>query len=141
MPANRSPAANRAHTLSRRKSSGTMSWSSSAQSSGHDTGAPGRGRTEYTLAMLAPDRFIWWSMNTCPARRARGHCMVAVSGSARTTSRPTRSTNARTSTYGWTGSTGTNTCMPVAPDVLAKARRPSPSSTTLISLATWHTSA
>jgi hypothetical protein len=30
--------------------------------------------------MLAPDRFIWWSMNTFPARSATGQAMVAFSG-------------------------------------------------------------
>ena len=44
--ANRSPPANRSQTLSIRKSPGSMSVSSSSQSSGVDTGAPGSGRSE-----------------------------------------------------------------------------------------------
>ncbi len=44
--ANRSPAANRSQTLSIRKSPGSRSSSSSSQSSGVDTGAPGSGRSE-----------------------------------------------------------------------------------------------
>jgi hypothetical protein len=44
--ANRLPSANRSQTLSIRKSPGSTSVSSSSQSSGVDTGAPGSGRSE-----------------------------------------------------------------------------------------------
>ena len=67
--------------------------------SGVDTGARGSGRSEYAAAMLAPCRFMLWSMNTLPVRSAIFHAIVTRSGSAFVIIRPQAPTNARTCPY------------------------------------------
>ena len=63
--------ANRSHTLSIRKSCGSKPPSkTSSHVSGVETGARGSGRTEYIASMMAPWRFMLWSMNTLPLRSA-----------------------------------------------------------------------
>ena len=64
--------------------------------SGVETGARSSGRTEYAAEMLAPDRFMLWSMKIFPVRSAIFHAIVTRSGSACLIIRPAAPTNART---------------------------------------------
>ena len=100
MPSNRSPrSANRPQTLSIRKSCGSNPPAiTSSHVSGVETGARDSGRSEYAAAMLAPWRFMLWSMKTLPARSAR-QAIVTRSGSAFAIIRPHAPTRARTWPY------------------------------------------
>ncbi len=123
------------------KSVGATPRSTSSQLSGVAAGAARSGRRHHVAAMFLPSVFMPWSRKIASPRRPISQVIVVRSGAARLMSANTAPTQARTSVAGWTRSTGTYTCMPVAPDVRGYPRRPSPSSTVRTSSATSAASA
>src|SRR5436190_410465 len=79
-PSNRSPCcATRCCTTSIVNWAGSSPGLTSFQRSGVDTGAPGRGRTEYAEAIVFPSPF-WFASIRTPRRFAFDHCVVASFG-------------------------------------------------------------
>jgi hypothetical protein len=88
--------ANRAGIVAIVKSSGSTS-ASSSQVNGAETGACGRGRTEYAEAMVRSRAFWLKSMKTFSPRSSFHHFVVTMVGSRRSSSRPKASAARRTS--------------------------------------------
>src|SRR5207244_5400010 len=79
-PSNTSPCwATRCWTTSIVNCAGSSPGFTSSQRSGVETGAPGRGRTEYAEAIVLPSPF-WFASIRTPRRLAFDHCVVASLG-------------------------------------------------------------
>ena len=104
------------------KSAGVTS-SRSDQSTGKDTGQPGRTRGLYAATTVAPPTRVA-STNTLAPRSSFMKAVVAISGSSRSTRAAiARSAPAASSGAAWS-SIGTNTCRPFAPLVLTEPGEP-----------------
>src|SRR5215213_8879105 len=105
------------------KSRGRTPSVSSSQRSGVETGAPGRGRTEYTDAIVLPRAFWRWSTSTAPSGRFRfSHSVVARPSLRASTPRDTSSANSYVSSNVERRVIGTSRWIEVEDDVVRTRR-------------------
>src|SRR5829696_4618879 len=116
----------RACTAAMVNSSGSRSSLTSSQRSGVDTGAPGRGRTEYALAIVFPSPF-WFASISTPRRFAFDHSVVTSPGCALAKAPAITSAKLRVSAYLERRSIGTSTWIPSEPLVFGYPSRPTAS--------------
>src|SRR5437868_8820677 len=96
-PSSRSPCLRmRSSTTSIVNADGSRSSFTSSQRSGVETGAPARGRTEYTEAIVLPSPF-WFESISTPRRLRFDHSVVASPRWTRAIAAPTISENSRVS--------------------------------------------